>query len=174
MSHCLPGSLFSRLLPRVGQGDGSSDLQHQQHDGTGALHTAGPPLAAHGRKGYPITRTRFFLHTAPTHIPRYTHLQHQFAVCPHSPPLVLRINMWWSSPTSSTLCPFSTPALPKNWAVLSVSHLQQHHTARGRTERVTIPHIGILDRPLNTTFSSIWHGDAGWIIYYLFTGEFGL
>jgi len=67
LSPCL--FLSPRVLPGAGQGDGSSDLQHQQHDGAGALHAAGPPLAAAGRQAHPLARTR----SPPAHTHTHTH-----------------------------------------------------------------------------------------------------
>ncbi len=137
---------FLRLLLGVGQGDGSSDLQHQQHDRTGALHTAGPPLAAPGRKAYSLARTRS-LHAVSTqthtHTPqplvfsnmcskthkhaltdRHTYIQ-ICTVCTHThcPPLVLHVHTHTHthvmnfSDISPTLCPFPTPACQKHWAI---------------------------------------------------------
>lgn len=123
---------FPRLLFGAGQSDGSSDLQHQQHDRTGALHAAGPPLAAPGRKAYSLMRCRS-LHAAHTLTQRHTSVscaqQHVHGqanielctVCTQSssgPPLTYTHVMNFSD-NFPTLCPFPTPACQKHWAIPS-------------------------------------------------------
>lgn len=123
--------VFSRLFLGVGQNDGSADLQHQQHDRTGALHTAGSPLAAPGCKAYSLLRTNS-LHAAYTYthlslMCSYTHAlsqtdKHRGMHCnthSYSPPVVLRIHTLDELLGFPTLCPFPTPACQKRWAIWS-------------------------------------------------------
>lgn len=127
---------FPRLLFGVGQSDGSSDLQHQQHDRTGALHAAGPPLAAPGRKAYSLMRCRS-LHAAHTHLSLLCSAtcawtgKHRIMHCMHTVQL-------WSSiyihtrdellrQLSNTVS-ISYTSLPKTLS--NSEHHWQHHTGR--------------------------------------------
>lgn len=47
---------FCRVLHRTGQGYDPARLQHQQHDWPGAIHAAGPALAATGRQAHTVER----------------------------------------------------------------------------------------------------------------------
>ena len=148
---------FPRLFPGVGQGDGSSYLQHQQHDRTGALHTAGPPLAAPGRKGYSPVRTGSLLaasrhthhlsllcsaacaqrhmhtlnniHTNNYELYAHTHRHtHTHTQSTSGPPCTHR---WRTSQTYLQHCVHFLHQLAKNTEQFrNISHLRRHRTGR--------------------------------------------